>query len=1251
MLDYDPVELPDEGEVALASQAQVTATDLGNHQKHNCDLRLRLVLDRRRSGFKAAEDCSAKTSAHFRKGIDVSCASGPARRPLSAKEIFAIIEARKQDEFFLVDLTIQMPANASKLKLGKLLPDFVRVRKSEDGIRLQVIDSKASAAMAVSHQVQIGVYARALEYMFRVEGVAVTVEPRAYVWMLRSRSGVAHDMWSRAEETISKTRRDEEDGAFSLELVGKKLEVLLNDVYPKFVGDDACDIEDIGWRYDERCRGCDFEEGCEARVKVEGDLSLIPNLSVSARRHLEAELRWFAADKKAPRRRRRDLRDLPRDRVARNWNQVWSDAAANHIDEFTDVTELHGMFYPTEDGRAPFIARQREELPTAYYETMRILRANVVPAGSPPASIAESPVLRSAIHHSIEPTNSLCLTFPSTEHLAVHLSLGIDPLTNTLYGFSIHQFITSPNSFFESTIPDRLITRVSAGPDDDLAPLLIACVADLILSFIRLHDRRVQFYVNETAERSALLSLLTEASCATVEDATRALQTRICVGALLDHPDALLCAHPPDLLPLSMLLSASDAKLKADVIEYLGVVTGEAEKARGTVAVLTDKLKCEIERRGRSASGTELKMPRIVVLAQAVRDLVCLPRAGYFGFEEVAVVLLDGVEDAAALKEEKAFEKWDNGDETGCKSVLEKRAEVGRRLVLKLRDVATANRDDVGAVVQGPKMLINAAPVLRVAFLDFFKDPVLARMMFMTQVRHSVLGLCSALTLKRSAKLEMVMSYREVIDARLDWSHVCELEYEENRQNFIHRFRVISDPSHILLANAVEEVRTEEPEAKRNSFYKYLLVDATKPEIAAAYDDLKYAGRMGFQARLDEEDAPILGGSLAMSEIVEVVPGQPWRVDLQVMVAGKCGFSYTIPRRKRFKLCRRFMDLNSKKIVSALFETEVVRRQRVGSIPPLFLRFLTDRNRIEAARHRNHEIYEKARLGLNKVYKDVYSLADDAGPRSLLFHLSQEKAYKCILQNMFTTVWGPPGNGKTHTLALAALRMIETEHRLSLPAQGKLHIFMTALTHAAIDTFRKKLEQLLRIRKSPLFNDFEQSGWTDMLTIVSLKDDKAQLMASAYTITLGTVWALFRKLRMNPKLIGSFDILFIDEASQIPVSYGAIALRTIDSSDPDVLSQKRLIIAGDPRQFQPIFKGDYPVEDGSDVAPVFGSILDCFRHGGLSTTCMLTENFRFVKPICDFTSRLYSGSGVGTSGQGFDAQRPVQTLVSHGVKA
>ncbi|KAJ3206783.1 hypothetical protein HDU67_007953, partial [Dinochytrium kinnereticum] len=252
--------------------------------------------------------------------------------------------------------------------------------------------------------------------------------------------------------------------------------------------------------------------------------------------------------------------------------------------------------------------------------------------------------------------------------------------------------------------------------------------------------------------------------------------------------------------------------------------------------------------------------------------------------------------------------------------------------------------------------------------------------------------------------------------------------------------------------------------------------------------------------------------------------------------------------------------------------------------------------------------------------KDYISICD-IGPDATK-DLKREKA----LFSMYNEIYG--------LLDFGALPETETAFR----------IFVSAFTKAAIDTFTEKFRQLIADRVE-FFSQTGNATFDEIkeIPIIECRNyDQSPDTKKLYSVTVGTVWAL-GKLYEKKGTKATFDMLLLDEASQIPVSYGLIFFQCLGDHPNE--KGKRIVLAGDSRQFRPILHGQYPskvpISNSKDkvsiVLHLFGSILDFYMNAEahivntekrMVMMTVLKENFRFLQPLCRLTERLYGKTGV-----------------------
>ena len=231
---------------------------------------------------------------------------------------------------------------------------------------------------------------------------------------------------------------------------------------------------------------------------------------------------------------------------------------------------------------------------------------------------------------------------------------------------------------------------------------------------------------------------------------------------------------------------------------------------------------------------------------------------------------------------------------------------------------------------------------------------------------------------------------------------------------------------------------------------------------------------------------------------------------------------------------------------------------------------------------------------------------------------SQSNALTHYFKNNLSLVWGPPGTGKTHFIAVAVLSMLEA-HRLS---GEECSIFITAYTHAAIENCLNKvmevnakykiLHEELDLYKLKGVKFEKYSG----LPILDPKDFHYTVSASKRSIVGGTI---FEIAKLSNKSDVQFDTIVIDEASQMKVPEASIPLGLGDK-------ETRYLIVGDDKQLPPITKGCYP-EPKENELPLHRSVFEILRakdKKGL-ILCQLYENFRMNTVLCKYPAQAIYG--------------------------
>ncbi|MBL8797965.1 MAG: AAA family ATPase [Planctomycetia bacterium] len=250
------------------------------------------------------------------------------------------------------------------------------------------------------------------------------------------------------------------------------------------------------------------------------------------------------------------------------------------------------------------------------------------------------------------------------------------------------------------------------------------------------------------------------------------------------------------------------------------------------------------------------------------------------------------------------------------------------------------------------------------------------------------------------------------------------------------------------------------------------------------------------------------------------------------------------------------------------------------------------------------------------------AVAQAAG--KLAFTPSQRDAFDTIRRQRVTAVWGPPGTGKTHFLAASILALAAAHAKSRRP----FRVLVTAYTHAAIENLLRKLAELLHGTKHAHFDLSlaKAKYWQGTPAgIEAVPEDELHdwLQASDHAVLGATV---FSCLKARPAL-DSFDLVVIDEASQVRVPEAAVAVRLAGEAG-------RLVLAGDHLQLPPIIAGTYP-EPAADQPLLHRSIFEavCPRLApgqtipatGSALLRQLQHNFRMNDVLTGVAASLLYG--------------------------
>jgi hypothetical protein len=301
---------------------------------------------------------------------------------------------------------------------------------------------------------------------------------------------------------------------------------------------------------------------------------------------------------------------------------------------------------------------------------------------------------------------------------------------------------------------------------------------------------------------------------------------------------------------------------------------------------------------------------------------------------------------------------------------------------------------------------------------------------------------------------------------------------------------------------------------------------------------------------------------------------------------------------ERFHLQPRFTDFNTDRVIEYLQELD-----RAGG--GLFLALLRDP--ASAAR-------------LRPLPPPVEAGAA-AGEASLLLADSQLAAYRAIRRRRIVAVWGPPGTGKTHFLAMTVLALAEAHVLAGKP----FRVLITAFTHAAIENLLRKVVELLPSRPpgaaGVMIGKVKRWQGEAPSGAATVKEDRLAQWLDTHRVAVAgaTVYSCLKAGKKAP--LPGFDLVMVDEASQVRVAESSIAVSLVGA-------EGRLVLAGDDLQLPPVVQGVYPdAEPGEPM--LHRSIFEAVRSRLPAESPIvqkLLENRRMNDVLTSFAAELLYGT-------------------------
>lgn len=246
---------------------------------------------------------------------------------------------------------------------------------------------------------------------------------------------------------------------------------------------------------------------------------------------------------------------------------------------------------------------------------------------------------------------------------------------------------------------------------------------------------------------------------------------------------------------------------------------------------------------------------------------------------------------------------------------------------------------------------------------------------------------------------------------------------------------------------------------------------------------------------------------------------------------------------------------------------------------------------------------------------------------------SQEAAVAHAIERGLTLIWGPPGTGKTNTLAA----MLHTMVAHATSQHQPLRILVTGPTYKAVEEVIHRTTKFIgadtaspcavyvgysqgRVPTPPPTGLPAHVDYRTMFVVrgnMEYQNCLAELGGGSSVVVVG---CQVRQARQFAKQLASmslhevFDVVVIDESSQVPVSYATAAFTGLKTD-------ARLIIAGDHLQMPPIASIEAPAE----AKYLVGSIQTYLSKRPFPQAvgrCVLERNYRSNEHIVEFARSI-----------------------------
>jgi hypothetical protein len=300
--------------------------------------------------------------------------------------------------------------------------------------------------------------------------------------------------------------------------------------------------------------------------------------------------------------------------------------------------------------------------------------------------------------------------FPQDEDYAVIISLVLDPQSLS----SQPELLAFDITVFYGKVFDWTLSVESA---ENVVDNFISSLSGILSRILNESpSARTQLYCFSSAERSAINEIIVYKALSESSQDTEAL--RICIGAVVDIPLALLTKLPPELLDNALYRSWAKAS-REQLENHLSDLSLDTT---GSLQDLQDRLVAAMT----AGNPSPRRLPKVICLHSTIRDLLVVPSTGYITLQDCADSLLGH---CSVPGDDELYSLARDNEQDMLKVKLRARGMTVHRIITRLRDVLkTECQGDLRGI------LLNDGCPLTPAYPQLCRDLNLRKLIFMHEV-------------------------------------------------------------------------------------------------------------------------------------------------------------------------------------------------------------------------------------------------------------------------------------------------------------------------------------------------------------------------------------------------------------------------------------------------------------------------------------------------------------------------------------